>query len=141
MTLCLTAHAAETITVHYVEVPVSVVGRDGNPVRNLTKANFRLFDGKRAIDVASFEMIDFSSPESLRANAKSPAAHRSFLLLFDLINSQPSSLQRAQAAARAFVKTIAQPSDLIGVATIDLQRGYRLLANFTTDRIAVAQAI
>jgi VWFA-related protein len=137
----LAAQASETMTVHYVEVPVSVVGRDGNPVRGLTKENFRLFDGRRPVAFTSFEAIDFSSPESLRANAKSPAAHRSFLLLFDLINSQPSSLQRAQTAARAFVKTIAQPSDLIGVATIDLQRGYRLLANFTTDRAAAAQAI
>src|SRR5258708_21507019 len=33
--------AGETLT---VEVPVSVVGSDGNPVRGLTKANFQLFD-------------------------------------------------------------------------------------------------
>ena len=33
----LAAVAGETMTVHYVEVPVSVVGRDGNPVRNLKK--------------------------------------------------------------------------------------------------------
>jgi VWFA-related protein len=137
----LAAQASETITVHYVEVPVSVVGRDGNPVRGLTKENFRLFDGRRPVAFTSFEAIDFSSPESLRANAKSPAAHRSFLLLFDLINSQPSSLQRAQVAARAFVKTSVLPGDLVGVATIDLQRGYQLLVNFTSDRVAVAQAI
>ena len=137
----LAAVAGETMTVHYVEVPVSVVGRDGNPVRNLKKENFRLFDGRRRVDVASFDAIDFSSPESLRANATNPAAHRAFLLLFDLINSQPSSLQRAQAAARTFVQANVQPTDLVGVGTIDARRGYQLLANFTTDRAAVAQAI
>jgi len=140
--LPLAAQAAEEkITVHYVEVPVSVVGRDGNPVRGLTKDNFRLFDGRKAVAIASFETIDFSSPASLKANAGNPAAHRAFLLLFDLINSQPSSLQRAQTAARTFVKSIVQPADLVGVATLDIARGYRLLANFTTDRTAVAQAI
>ncbi len=139
--LPLAAQASETMTVHYVEVPVSVVGRDGNPVRGLTKENFRLFDGRRPVTFMSFEAIDFSSPESLRANAKSPAAHRAFLLLFDLINSQPSSLQRAQTAARTFVAKSVLPGDLVGVGTIDLQRGYQLLVNFTSDRVAVAQAI
>ena len=137
----LAAQASETITVHYVEVPVSVVDRDGNPVRGLTREDFRLFDNRRAVAVTSFDAIDFGSPASLAANAKNPAAHRAFLLLFDLINSQPSSLQRAQAAARTFVEKSVLPSDLVGVGTLDLQRGYRLLVNFTSDRTAVAQAI
>src|SRR4029079_15037514 len=137
----LAAQASETITVHYVEVPLSVVDRDGNPVRGLTKENFRLFDNRRPVDVTSFETIDFASPASLQANAKNPAAHRAFLLLFDLINSQPSSLGRAQAAARTFVQKTVLPGDLVGVGTLDLQHGYRLLVNFTSDRAAVAQAI
>ena len=137
----LAAAASETITVHYFEVPVSVVGRDGNPVRGLTKGNFRLFDNRGPVAVTSFETIDFSSPASLKASAKNPAAHRAFLLLFDLINSSPSSLTRAQAAARTFVGKTVLPGDLVGVGTLDLQRGYQLLVNFTSDRIAVAQAI
>jgi VWFA-related protein len=137
----LAAQASETITVHYVEVPVSVVGRDGNPVRGLTRENFRLLDNRRPVAVTSFDAIDFGSPASIKANAKNPAAHRAFLLLFDLINSQPSSLQRAQAAARTFVEKTVLPGDLVGVGTLDLQRGYRLLVNFTSDRTAVAQAI
>jgi VWFA-related protein len=135
------AQASETMTVHYVEVPVSVVGRDGNPVRGLAKANFRLFDGKRRVDITSFDAIDFSSPESLRQNAAQPAAHRSFLLLFDLGSSSPASLQRAQAAAKNFAEKTALPGDLVGVATVEPDRGYRLLANFTTDRASAAEAI
>ncbi|HKS25454.1 MAG TPA: VWA domain-containing protein [Thermoanaerobaculia bacterium] len=137
----LAAQASETITVQYIEVPVSVVGRDGNPVRGLTRENFRLFDNRRPVAVTAFDTIDFGSPASLKANAKNPAAHRAFLLLFDLINSQPSSLGRAQAAARTFVQKTVLPGDLVGVGTLDLQRGYRLLVNFTSDRTAVAQAI
>ncbi len=133
--------AGDTLTVHYVEVPVTVVGSDGKPVRGLTKANFQLFDGRRPVDIASFDAIDFDSPASVRANASSPAVHRSFLILFDLTYSSPSSLTRAQAAARAFVQKNVRPADLIGVATIDVQRGYRLVTNFTTDRSAVAAAL
>src|SRR2546421_12810103 len=95
--------ASEKVTVHYVEVPVSVATSDGNPVRGLTKANFELYDGRRRVDVSSFDVIDFNSPESLRANAGNPAVHRSFLLLFDLNYSSPASLTRAQEAARTFV--------------------------------------
>src|SRR5437868_13617133 len=76
--------AHETITVQYVEVPVSVVSRGGDSVRGLTKANFELFEGRKRLDIVSCETIDFASPESLRASAALPAAHRSFLLLFDL---------------------------------------------------------
>jgi VWFA-related protein len=127
--------------VQYVEVPVSVVGRDGNPVRGLTKANFELYDGRKRIDVAACDVIDFASPESLRANAALPAAHRSFLLLFDLGYSSPASLARAQAAATSFVEKNVQPSDLVGVATIDTRGGYKLVSNFTSDRGAVIAAI
>ncbi len=133
--------AAETLTVHYVEVPVSVVGPDGKPVRGLTKANFQLFDGRRPVDIASFDAIDFDSPASVRANASTPAVHRSFLILFDLTYSSTSSLVRAQAAARAFVQKNFRASDLVGVATIDVLHGYHLVTNFTTDRNAVAAAI
>jgi VWFA-related protein len=133
--------AHEAITVQYVEVPVSVVGRGGDPVRGLTKANFELYEGRKRVDIVSCETIDFASPESLRQSAALPAAHRSFLLLFDLGYSGPPSVARAQAAARTFVQKNVLPSDLVGVATIDPQRGYKLVANFTTDRNAVAAAI
>src|SRR5439155_7051381 len=76
--------AGELLTVDYVEVPVNVVDRAGNPVRNLTKANFEVYDGKKRVSVASFEAIDFSSQESMLKSAKNPAAHRAFLLVFDL---------------------------------------------------------
>jgi VWFA-related protein len=131
----------ETMTVQYVEVPVSVVGRDGNPVRGLTKSNFELYEGRKRIDVAACDVIDFASPESIRANAALPAAHRSFLLLFDLGYSSPTSIARAQSAARTFVQKNVLPGDLVGVATLDVQRGYKLVSNFTSDRGAVAAAI
>src|SRR5580765_2299001 len=91
---------SEQLTVNYVEVPVNVVGRSGDPIRGLTKANFEIYDNKKRIDVSSFETIDFTSQESLLRNAKSPAAHRVFLLVFDLGYSSPKSLERAEDAAR-----------------------------------------
>ena len=76
--------AAEKLTIDYIEVPVNVVDRSGNPVRGLTRANFEIYDNKKRVEVTSFEMIDFTSQESMRRSSGSPAAHRSFLLVFDL---------------------------------------------------------
>lgn len=132
----------ETVNVHLVEVPVTVVDAGGNPIRGLTAANFEIVDGKTARPVATFDTIDFASPASVSAvSPLNPAARRSFLLLFDLSYSQPNSLERARDAARRFVKDIVQRRDLVAVATIDADRGLRLLTAFTTDRQLTAAAI
>lgn len=132
---------SETLTVDYVEVPVNVVDRSGNPVRGLTKANFELYDDKSRVNVTSFDTIDFTSPESLRLAEGKPAAHRAFLLVFDLGYSSPHSLGRAQEAARAFVTKNVSRGDLVAVGTIDSLRGYKVLSNFTSDRGATLAAV
>jgi VWFA-related protein len=136
------AQVSETLTVSIVEVPVTVVDSSGNPVRGLTAANFKLFDGNQERSIESFEMIDFASQESMQAvSPMNPAARRNFLLLFDLGFSRPGMLARAQEAARGFVSKVVTPRDLVGVGTIDGQTGFKLLTAFTTDRKLVAEAI
>jgi len=136
------AQLRETVNVNIVEVPVSVVDSSGNPIRGLTAANFEVYDGGKKQAITSFDKIDFGSKEVVNAiSPLNPAARRSFLLLFDLGFSTPHSLERAQDAARRFVATAVQPRDLVGVGTIDTDRGFRLLTAFTTDHDLVASAI
>jgi VWFA-related protein len=138
------AQMHETVNVHIVEVPVSVVDSGGNPIRGLTAANFEVYDGGKKQAITAFDKVDFVSKEFAGANAISPlnpAARRSFLLLFDLGYSSPRSLVRAQEAARRFVTTAVQPRDLVGVGTIDVEHSFRLLTAFTTDHDLVAAAI
>src|SRR5438105_8964886 len=86
---------SETINVHVVEVPVTVVDRDGNPVRGLSEANFQVFDDGKKQALTSFDAIDFASPEVLKAiSPLNPAARRTFLLLFDLSYSSPLGRQK-----------------------------------------------
>jgi len=51
----------EKLTVSYVEIPVTVVGRDLRPLRGLTQRNFEVYEegDKRAIE--SFDAIDLAS--------------------------------------------------------------------------------
>jgi VWFA-related protein len=136
------AQLKETVNVNVIEVPVSVVDSSGNPVRGLTAANFEVYDAGKKQAITSFDKIDFGSTETANAiSPLNPAARRSFLLLFDLGYSSPKSLVRAQEAARNFVRSAVQPRDLVGVGTIDNNRGFRLQTAFTTDRELVESVI
>jgi VWFA-related protein len=146
--LLLTAGAAhaqlhETVNVNLVEVPVTVIDSAGNPVRGLTAANFELYDAGQKRTISSFDTFDYAAPAADKSALAplNPAARRSFLLLFDLGFSSPKALQRAQDAARRFIKEGVQPLDLVGVGTIDVNHGFRLITAFTTDRELVGSAI
>ena len=52
------AQMKESITVSYVEVPVTVVDRSGNAVRGLTKANFEIVDEGTKRTITGFEATD-----------------------------------------------------------------------------------
>src|SRR5436853_3968986 len=61
-----------------VEVPVNVVGRDGEPVRGLTAADFEVYDGSERQKVTAFEMVDLKTLETTTAEkAAAPAPPRS----------------------------------------------------------------
>jgi len=136
------AQVKESITVSYVEVPVTVVDRAGNPIRGLQGKDFEVLDQGKARVIRSFDVVDFASPESVTAiSPLNPVARRNFLLLFDLTFSSPETITRAQAAAGNFLKTMVGPRDLVGVATIDIMHGFRLLSAFTTDRRLIVTAI
>ena len=60
-TSAASAQVKETIDVHLVEVPVTVVDRAGNPIRGLTAANFELFDRGTKRPISNFDAIDLAS--------------------------------------------------------------------------------
>lgn len=132
----------EKVTVSYIEVPVTVIGRDGAPVRGLTKENFEVLDAGEKRGIESFEAIDFAAYGGTSAvSPLNPASRRSFLLVFDLTFSTPQSVVRAQQAARDFVARSVGNRDLVAVGVADVDRGFRFLTAFTTDRELLAGAI
>ena len=132
----------ESVTVSVVEVPVTVVDRGGNPIKGLTRENFEIIDEGKKREISSLDSIDFSSVESMSlASPLNPAARRNFLLVFDLTFSSPNSISRAQQGARDFVTKMVVKRDRVGVATVDVDHGFRFLTAFTTDRNLVDAAI
>jgi VWFA-related protein len=132
----------ESVTVSVVEVPVTVVDRAGNPIKGLTRENFEVIDEGKKREISSLDSIDFSSIESVSLTSPlNPAARRNFLLVFDLTFSSPNSISRARQGARDFVTKMVEKRDRVGVATVDVDHGFRFLTAFTTDRNLVDAAI
>src|SRR3954470_20336547 len=141
--LSVFAQSTSTINVHVIELPVTVLDASGTPVRGLTAANFALYDEKKKEPITSFDAVDFAATDAPASAIApiNPAARRSFVLLFDLGFTSPRSMSRAHEAAQRFVNESVGPRDLVAVATIDPDRGYRFITAFTTDRQLVASAI
>jgi VWFA-related protein len=140
-TSAASAQVKETIDVHLVEVPVTVVDRSGNPVRGLTATNFELTDQGTKRTIGNFEAIDFESEAVRSVSPLNPSARRNFILLFDLSFSSPVGRSKAQEAARNFIAKGMGRRDLAAVATIDVDRGFRMVTSLTTDRNLLGSAI
>ncbi len=120
-----------------VEVPVYVVGKDGRPVRGLTKDDFELFDEGKPVAVWDLDVIDLADfgRQTVTPDVPlPPAARRHFFFLFDLTFSRPLDVARARTAARQFVQNGMKNGDLGAVATVDVEKGLKLVLSFTSDR-------
>jgi len=136
----------ETTDVLEVEVPVNVIGKDGEPIRDLGMEDFKIFDEGEQQEIVGMRVVDLDIIEPTQTRleierAVPPAARRHFLLLFDLSYSPPTAVIRAREAARQFVLEQLHPTDLAAVATHTVETGGRLLVTFTPDRAQVIRAI
>ena len=133
------AQFSDTTTVTAVEVPVQVTS-GGNPLRDLTKEDFELLDGRKPVEITGFEMVDLSVVDGKATAEPVPvAARRHFLLLFDLFFTTPDSIGRAQQAAADLVLKDLHPTDVVALAIFDTRP--RLVLGFTSDRSQLRQAI
>lgn len=129
-----------------IEVPVTVLGKDGKPLGGLTEADFELYDNGKKQKITGFDVIDLqkaavATTENPFPAPPPPIARRHWLLVFDLSYASASALIRARDGARAFVDTGLAPSDVAGVATLSIEHGWKLLENFTADKKQLAHAI
>lgn len=144
--LIATAYAqrfGEAVQVTIVEVPVSVVDRSGNAVRDLTKNDFELFDDGKRVPIEYFEVVDMAKVTAADTGdvPLPPVATRNFLLLFDLANSSPGTIERASKAAKEFIDTQLGERDLAAVAVFTAEAGARMVTSFTRNRTLLMNAV
>ena len=135
-----------------IEIPVTVLGKDGRPLAGLEAKDFELYDDGKKQPINAVDVIDLSapaapaagSPETASAAAPAPipaAARRLWLIVFDTSYTSMAGLLRARQGARAFVTESMPPNDLVAVGTLSVDTGWKLLVNFTRDRSQLTAAI
>lgn len=138
------APVRERAEVVLVEVPVRVVDRDGQPIRDLKAGDFELFDDGKKQSIVGFDAIDLARKQRdvpTGADDLSPAARRHFLVLFDLTFARPAAVIAARRAAKEFILNGMSDRDFAAVATFSVEKGVRLLVTFSSDRVQLARAI
>ena len=126
-----------------IEIPVHVSIK-GRPVRGLTAKNFEILEGKKKQKIVALDVFDLSllDPTDLSSGLGVPAAsRRNFLFLFDLSNTLPAGVVRAQEAAIEMVAGALHPSDVAGVATYSQSKGMELVLGFSPDRAQIIAAL
>lgn len=106
-----------------VQLNVGVTDTKGNPVTNLTRSEFSVFEDDAEQTIVSFEPT--TAPFSL-------------VILLDTSGSTLGFRQQLKFAAARFVNALA-PDDRVAVVSFNTKS--ELLTNFTTDRQKIAFAI
>ena len=126
--------------VELVEVPVWVVGPEGQPVQGLGKEDFTLKDNGKEVSIAVCEFRDYGA-STAAGDEDLNRTPRQILILFDTVFAEPFALVRARTTATQFVQKELLPKDLVAVATISPVHGLHLITNFTTDRQSALEAL
>ena len=133
-----------------VRVDVSVMGKDGKPVRSLTADDFELRENGHVQAITSFKLVDatgqptddFSLPIRSPEHAAAEAARddvRMFLIFWDEYHvEQFGSAVRAREQLTRFVLEAFGPTDLVGM--MDQLTPISSL-RFTRDRRALAEQV
>ena len=148
------------VTVILKLVQVYVTDNRGNPVTDLTKDEFILFDNGKLQTITDFERhimtlpsqkIEEKAEEEVKEEKKgaepSPTPmplsrmNRKFLLLLDLFQTDASGITRSKTAALHFIDSQLQPTDEVGVMTYTLNQGLVLNEYLTADHQKVREAI
>ncbi len=147
----------EQTGVSVVEVPVYVLGSDGLPVTDLREVDFTVYeDGKKQAILfvepvrAVSRQVPAGSPTPAAVDAAvekqddaqaTSTSRRHFVLVFDLVFTDPDGFKRAVKTAWTFINEQALPEEPVAMFTISRAGGLMMKTNFTTDRALLAQSL
>lgn len=131
------------VDVELVTVEVSALDRDGNPVRNLKREDFELYEDGKKQEIISFDEVNAETEiSSLGASPIDESTGRqgkTILILFIDSTLGKQNVKASRDSAEKFVREHMRPQDLIAVGSYD--HVMRILQNFTNDQEDVLAAI
>ena len=146
-------HDVVRITTNLVQVDVSVVDKDNNPVTDLKPEDFEIKEDNRLQKITNFSYTSSASaasvpstpaeknvPPAIAPSSLRPSqVKRTMALVVDDIGLSFESTQPVRIALKKFVDTQMQPGDL--VAIIRTSGGMGVLQQFTSDKGQLYAAI
>ena len=132
-------------------IQVIVTDKKGNPVTDLGKDDFVLYDNGEQKILTEFEKHILSLP-SAKAPAEEKLAptplattprllNRKLFFLFDFAYTDPVGVRLAREAALKFVDTNLLPMDEIGVISFSGRKDLQVLEFQTTDQLKIRKAV
>lgn len=127
------------VNVVFKLIQVYAVDRKGNPVTDLTAADFELTDDGKKQKIEHFEKIQLELPAPAPSAAETipapppPGISRKFFLFFNYAFIEPAGIQKAQKAALEFLDRYVRPTDEIGIITFSRTKGLTINEFLTTD--------
>lgn len=129
-------------------VPVRVLDAAGNPVIDLKKEDFVLFDNKERKVITEFEVhrlqripasLDLAGTEL--GTTPVPEMGRKYFLYLDIQGSDPTGMANAKKAAIEFVETRILPGDEAALLYYASMTGLNMVEYLTSDRAKLKKAI
>jgi VWFA-related protein len=137
--------------VNYVEIDARATDAQGNFVRDLTQADFRLIEDGQPQTLSAFAMVDIpiarpdpplfakaAIPPDVVTNSV-PFEGRVFVLVMDDLHTKFADTPRARVAAHQFVEHYVGANDL--VAVVNTSGVNKSMQDFTTNHQLVLKAI
>ena len=124
-------------------VEVTALDKKGNPVRNLKKEDFQLYEEGKRQEILSIDEVNADSgTPSLGTSPIDENGLRqgkTVLIIFDDGSIALGSHKASRNSARKFVQENMRPQDVFAVATFRMSM--KILQNFTSNREEVLDAI
>lgn len=132
------------VDVNLVTLDVITLDRKGEPIRNLKKEDFHLFEDGKERDILSFDEVTESAgtpPGEIQANSdvSTPARGKVVMILFDDSHLSVGRFKATRDSADKYVRDHMRPSDLFAVGSYNVS--LTIFQNFTRDQAKVLEAI
>jgi VWFA-related protein len=122
---------------------VTALDKKGNPVRNLKKEDFQLYEDGKIQEILNIDEVNAEAEtSSLGAYLFEESASRrgkTVLIIFSTNSAEPDYIKNSRESAQRFVQEHMRPQDLFAVAAYGASM--KILQNFTSDREEVLEAI
>ncbi len=137
------------VTVTLKLIQVYVMDREGNPITDLNKSNFILYDNGKPQEITEFEGHFSLIPKKKFQEEKKPSPiqkkpskmNRKIFFLLDCSRNDVSGLIKSKKAALHFLETQLLPGDEVGVLTYSSPKGLALHEYLTSDHQKARETI